>query len=74
MANVYVYDAVATEQAFYLIAECERWIIDWRKVNKYASCPDWRRSPHADRWSQINAKHNKFTTPAVTDHALECFS
>ena len=42
--------------------------------NKYASCPDWRISPHADRRSPITAKHKKFTTPAVTDHAAECFS
>ena len=25
--------------------------------NKYASCPDWRISPHADRRSPITAKH-----------------
>ena len=37
--------------------------------NKYASCPDWRRSPHADR------HHRKqFTTLAVTEQAAACFS
>ena len=37
--------------------------------NKYASCPDWRRSPHADR------RHRKLlTTLVVNDHAAACFS
>ena len=38
-------------------------------LNKYASGPDWRRSPHADR------RHRKlFTTLAVTEQAAACLS
>ena len=40
-----------------------------QNVDKYASCPDLRRSLHADR------RHRKlFTTLAVTDHAAACLS
>jgi len=36
--------------------------------NKYASCPDWRVSPHADR------RHRKlFTTLAVAEQAASVF-
>ena len=50
-----------------------------KRKNKKTSTPVVRTGvyPHmtiADRRSPITTKHKEFTTPAVTDHAAECFS
>ena len=42
------------------------------KLCKYASQPDWRIFPHADRRSPRNT--NSFATLAVTEQAAACFS